>query len=112
MTKVLTSKKLWVIGFVAIVISTTALVCFSSNGFLHLFKMKRELYELTKRNKSLTRENIVLLGKIRLFSSNRLVQEEVIRKELGWIKDGEIVIDFPRRISGLKDRFPEADKPN
>ncbi|RLB04130.1 MAG: hypothetical protein DRG59_10735 [Deltaproteobacteria bacterium] len=103
MLKIAAKKKLWVVTYVVVVCVTSALVCFGSNGFVHLFKMKRELYELTKKNYELTRENTLLLRKIKLFSSNRVLQEEAIRKELGWIKDGEIVIDFPRKSSPAQE---------
>ncbi len=91
------NKKIWFLGYMIIVSITAALVCFGNNGFVHLFKMKRELYELNKKNKALTKENTELFKRIQLFTSNRFLQEEAIRKELGWVKDGEIVIDFPRR---------------
>ncbi len=89
------NKKTWIFAYIVIVCVTGAMVFFSSNGFVHLFKMKKELYELARKNDELKRENMRLLKNIQLFTSRRILQEESIRKELGWVKEGEIVIDFP-----------------
>ena len=89
------NRKTWICAYIIIVCVTGAMVFFSTNGFVHLFKMKRELYELARKNDELKRENMRLLKNIQLFTSSRILQEESIRKELGWVKEGEIVIDFP-----------------
>ncbi len=105
-------KKLWIAGYAVIVCVTGALVFFSTNGFVHLFKMKRELYELNKKNNELMRQNVQLLKNIQLFTSSRTLQEEAIRRELGWIKDGEIVIDFPRPHRDIQAITPDSLPPD
>ncbi len=105
-SRVVSSKAFWITCFILVVFLTTGLVCFSKTGFMHLFRMKRELYELEKQNSEISSKNRMLFNKIRLFTNNRLLQEEAIRKELGWVKDGEIVIDFPKTTSGNEEDIP------
>ncbi len=89
-------KILSVFFFILIVLVTSAFITFSDNGFLHLLKMKQELWSIEAHNEQLQRENFDLFKRVKAFSQNGEYQERAIRSELGWIKEGEIVIDFIR----------------
>jgi len=80
--------------FSLVFVLTLSFTVFSKNGFLHLFKLKQELLRIEKSNHELNAENHELFNKIRKLSRSKSAQEEAIRRELGWVKNGEIVVEF------------------
>jgi cell division protein FtsB len=56
--------------------------------------MKQELRRIEESNHELNVKNRELFSRIRKLSRSKSVQEEAIRRELGWVKNGEIVLEF------------------
>lgn len=103
--------KMGMLIFFLVFVLTVAFTVFSKNGFLHLFKLKQELLRIEKSNHELNVENHELFNKIRKLSRSKSAQEEAIRRELGWVKNGEIVVEFflspPGELKKSDATFPE-----
>ncbi len=67
------------------------LTVFGKHGFIHLTHLKTQLREIELKNNQLTAENKKLRTEIDLLKNNSKYLEEVARKELGLIKEGEII---------------------
>ena len=76
----------------------TILLLFSSvfgeKGFLHLLKLKKEMVALEERNALVQKENMLLRNRIQKLRQNDRVLERLVREELGWVRDGEILYRF------------------
>lgn len=59
---------------------------------LHRLKVRRQ--ELYQKNVELVKLNTKLRNNLARLEHDRQYQEEVVRKELGWVRDGEILYQF------------------
>ena len=67
---------------------------FGERGFIHLYKMEKERQAHMERIRKLKRENQALLEEINLLRTDRTYLESVARKELGLVKEDEILYRF------------------
>ncbi len=73
------------------------LTFFGENGILHLFQLEKELSRIQENNKALNEENQKLREEIKKLQSDQRYIEEVARKELGMVKEDEIIYQFEEK---------------
>jgi cell division protein FtsB len=80
---------------------------FGDQGILHLLRLQKELGRLRETNARMQEENRHLREEARRLRYEKRYIEEVARKELGMVKEGEILyqFDFPNeKKENSKDR--------
>ncbi len=70
------------------------LTFFGDKGILHLLRLQKELVRIKERNTKMEEENRNLREEAKRLQHERRYIEEIARKELGMIKEGEIVYQF------------------
>ncbi|MEF3169420.1 MAG: septum formation initiator family protein [Deltaproteobacteria bacterium] len=63
-------------------------------GLAKLFRMKQRAEELSRQNIAAIKRNTEKRADIEALGNDPKVQEEFIRRELGWIRPGEIIYEF------------------
>jgi len=81
------------------------LTFFGEKGILHLFRLQKELVRVSEKNSKLVEENQKLKEEVKRLKSDKRYIEEIARKELGMVKEGEIIYQFdsPKNMSS-KDK--------
>lgn len=81
---------------------------FGQRGFIYLYRMEKERQAYLERIKKLEKENHELLEEIHQLRTDSEYVESVARRELGLIKDNEILYRFSRgernQDPGKKDK--------
>jgi cell division protein FtsB len=67
---------------------------FGENGILHLLGLKKEMGRIKEANLQLVKENEELKEEVRKLKQEKKYIEEIARKELGMVKEGEIIYQF------------------
>lgn len=67
---------------------------FGDKGIFHLLKLKKELARIKETNLKIEEENQRLREEIRRLKQDKRYIEEIARKELGMVKEGEILYLF------------------
>jgi len=67
---------------------------FGERGFIHLYRMDRERQTYQEKINKLDRENRELLDEIHRLRSDREYVENLGRRELGLVKEDEIIYRF------------------
>ena len=67
---------------------------FGERGFIHLYRMDRERQTYLEKINKLERENRELLDEIQRLRSDREYVENLGRREMGLVKDDEIMYRF------------------
>jgi len=83
--------------FILIVISLLifgSLTFFGEQGIIHLLGLQKELARIKDKNSKLEEENRKLKEEVKRLQSDRRYIEEIARKELGMVKEGEIIYQF------------------
>jgi cell division protein FtsB len=70
------------------------LVFFGERGILHRLRLQKELARIKAENAKVDEENRKLKEEVRRLQTERKYIEEIARKELGMVKEGEIVYQF------------------
>ncbi len=63
-------------------------------GIWKLYRLEVQRQELYQKNVELVKLNTKLRNNLARLEHDRQYQEEVVRKELGWVRDGEILYQF------------------
>ncbi len=63
-------------------------------GVLHLLRLQNELSRIKEANKGTEAENRKLREEVRRLQNEKRYIEEIARKELGMVKEGEIIYQF------------------
>lgn len=69
-------------------------LCFSAQGFATFSQHHEQVFDLTKKIENLQAENEELFARIQSFKTDAKFQERVIREQLGWARDNELIIEF------------------
>lgn len=77
-----------------IVIMIVSWLAFGDRGFIYLYKMDKERQEYLDRIKELELANQELKDEIDRLRDDREYIEETARKELGLVKDNEVIYRF------------------
>jgi len=67
---------------------------FGDKGILHLLRLQKELARIKEINLKIEEENRRLREEVRRLQHERRYIEEIARKELGMVKEGEIIYQF------------------
>jgi cell division protein FtsL len=70
------------------------LTFFGERGILHLFRLQKEWARIQEANKKTEEENQKLKEEVRLLRQEKRYIEEIARKELGMVKEGEVIYQF------------------
>jgi cell division protein FtsB len=67
---------------------------FGDRGILHLVRLQKELNRIKDVNTKIEEENQKLREEVRRLRNEKRYIEEIARKELGMVKEGEIIYQF------------------
>ena len=73
---------------------------FGDKGIFHLFRLQKELVRIKETNVQLEQENAKLKEDVERLKHEKRTIEEIARRELGMVKEGEIVYQFEPPASG------------
>lgn len=98
----LNRKKLFKSSFITLLLLALIMTWlgFGKRGFLHLFRMERNRQAYIERIRKIEKENQALIEEIRRLNSDTAYLESVARKELGLVKEDEILYKFSREQKG------------
>jgi len=96
---------LFTVFFSALVV---AWLGFGQRGFIHLYRMEKEKQSYIDRIRNLEAENRTLLDEIDRLLNDHDYLESVARRELGFVKNDEVLYRFARQEDEM--RFGEQTK--
>jgi cell division protein FtsB len=70
------------------------LAFFGDKGVFHLLRLQKELSRIQDDNRKIEGENRSLREEVKRLQNERRYIEEIARKELGMVKEGEIIYRF------------------
>jgi cell division protein FtsB/cell division protein DivIC len=70
------------------------LTFFGEKGILHLLRLQEELVRIKEKNAKLAVENQKLKEEVKRLQTDKRYIEEIARRELGMVKEGEIIYQF------------------
>jgi cell division protein FtsB len=70
---------------------------FGQRGFLHLYRMEKKRQTYIERIRKIENENQAIIEEIRRLNTDTAYLESVARKELGLVKEDEILYRFSKR---------------
>ncbi len=88
------SEKKLIVVLIFIAFAWMLIIIFGEKGFFSLHRMGLELREMKEVNERIREENKRLIRELYLLKNNKKYIEEIARKELGLIREGEIVYQF------------------
>ncbi len=83
-----------VFGVLLVFLFLAVVTFFGDKGILHLMHLKKELSRIKAVNVKVDEENRKLKEEVSRLQHDRRYIEEIARKELGMVKDGEIIYHF------------------
>ena len=89
---------LFTVFFAALVV---AWLGFGQRGFIHLYRMEKEKQSYIDRIRKLEAENRALLDEIDRLLNDHDYVESVARRELGFVRDDEILYRFAQQEDGM-----------
>ena len=82
------------------------LTFFGNKGVLHLLRLQKELARIKETNVKVEEENRKLKEEVRRLQYEKRYIEEIARKELGLVKEGEIIYQFDSPGEKIKSGGP------
>jgi cell division protein FtsB len=76
------------------------LTVFGEKGILHLLRLQKELVQIKEENKKVEEENEKLKEEVRRLQYEKRYIEEIARRELGMVKEGEVIYQFDPPAEG------------
>ena len=70
------------------------LTFFGDKGILHLLRLQKELVRIKEMNIKMEEETRKLREEVRRLQHEKRYIEEIARKELGMVKEGEVIYQF------------------
>ncbi len=70
------------------------LTFFGEKGIFHLHRLQKELARIEEANKKMEEENQKLREEVKRLQNEKQYIEEIARKELGMVKEGELIYLF------------------
>jgi cell division protein FtsB len=87
-------KRSLLLLFLFFILVLGVLIVFGDKGILHRLRLQKELARIRETNGKMTEESERLKEEARRLKTERKYIEEIARKELGMVKEGEIVYQF------------------
>ena len=73
---------------------------FGEKGIFNLLRIQKEVARIKEKNAKLEEENQKLREEVKRLQTDRRYIEEIARKELGMVKEGEIIYQFDTPSKG------------
>ena len=70
------------------------LTFFGDKGILHLLRLRKEMSRIQEDNRKIEAENRNLREEVKRLQNEKRYIEEIARKELGMVKEGEVIYRF------------------
>jgi len=70
------------------------LTLFGDKGILHLLRLRKEVSRIQEENRKMEAENRNLREEVKRLQNEKRYIEEIARKELGMVKEGEVIYRF------------------
>ena len=86
-------RRILILIFISLVI-LGSLTFFGEKGIFNLFRLRKEVARIKEKNLQLEEENQKLKEEVKRLQSDKRYIEEIARKELGMVKEGEIIYRF------------------
>ncbi len=86
-------------------------IFFSSNGLPGYRKQNRQVKELEEKVLKLKVENQKLFEMVQAVKTNPKAQEKLVRQELGWVRENEIILESADKGNGGGDKAAAPIKP-
>lgn len=67
---------------------------FGDKGIIHLLRLQKELVRIKEANVKMEEENRKLREEVKRLQYEKRYIEEIARKELGMVKEGEVIYQF------------------
>ncbi|MGV8073360.1 MAG: septum formation initiator family protein [Syntrophobacteraceae bacterium] len=83
------------VGLVALNLLVLYGIFFSSQGVRGYRQQCGQVEELTDKIQKLKEQNQKLFRKIQALKNDSKAQEKLVRQQLGWTRENEVVIEFP-----------------
>ena len=80
-----------------------SLTFFGEKGIFNLLHLRKEVARIKERNLKLEEENQKLKEEVKRLQSDKRYIEEIARKELGMVKEGEIIYRFDPPSKGKEN---------
>lgn len=88
------SKKRILIFILFLVLIFGFFTFFGDKGILHLVRLQKELARIKEANARTEEENRKLREEVKRLQYEKRYIEEIARKELGMVKEGEVIYQF------------------
>jgi cell division protein FtsB len=86
--------------FLCTLLTVSGLLIFGQRGITHLVTLQEQFEELESENHRIEQENIRLKQEIKLLKENQAYIEDMARKQLGLVKEDELVYQFQPQHGG------------
>ena len=87
------------------------LTFFGEKGILHLHRLQKELVRIQEENKKAEEENQRLREEVKRLQTEKRYIEEIARRELGMVKEGEILYLFDPPLNGKTKDEQKGERP-
>jgi len=77
---------------------------FGDNGIMHLLRLQKEWGRIKEANVKIEEENRKLREEVKRLQYEKRYIEEIARKELGMVKEGEVIYQFESPNEKNKDK--------
>ena len=77
-----------------------SLTFFGEKGIFNLLRLRKEVVRIKEKNLRLEEENQKLKEEVKRLQNDKRYIEEIARKELGMVKEGEIIYRFDTPSKG------------
>ena len=84
----------YILAAIILILALVAWIGFGERGFIHLYRMEKERQNYLEKISKLEQTNKELMNQIRRMREDRDYIETVARKELGLVKENELIIKF------------------
>lgn len=96
----------WILIVVMLALNLILLhrIFFSAQGIAGFQNQNQQVREMENRIRQLREENQNLYNKIQALKTNPQSQERLVREELGWVRQNELIVEFPAPAKPLENR--------
>ena len=84
----------YTLATIVLILALVAWIGFGERGFIHLYRMEKERQNYLEKIAELEQTNKELMNQIRRMREDRDYIETVARRELGLVKENELIIKF------------------
>ena len=83
-------------------------IVYSSHGLAGYKRQNEQVKELEEKILKLKQDNQKLFEMIQALKTDPKAQEKLVRQELGWVRENEVILEFPDKET---DPRPKQEKP-